>query len=355
MPMTNDPARRSMPYDKWPEQDKRAWQAMVAMGDVFEERGRGARWAAATKAINIRHYGRWLGYLAYIGEIAEGGFPADRVTRDAVSRYNEHLIGLGTVAPRTRLSMLVGLKEVIRAMAPDRDWRWLQDACNRVQRNARPSRDKRRRVRSSGEIYGAALRGLAALPQDLERLRHLVDYRDHLMLALLAARPLRRKNFTWLELDRHVVRIEDRWLIAVPGKETKTGQPVEFWMPDALVPWFERYLTEVRPRFPGSDATALLWLSKDGPDLGNQFLYWRITKLTKRLFGTPLNPHLLRDCAATTLALESADLAQTAPALLGHRHATTTARYYVQAQNLEASRRMNALLSEIKAELETVE
>ena len=43
----------------------------------------------------------------------------------------------------------------------------------------------------------------------------------------------------------------------------------------------------------------------------------RITKLTQRLFGTPINPHLLRDCAASSLATVSADMAQAAPALLG--------------------------------------
>lgn len=355
MTWKQDPARRAMPFEEWPEPDQRAWEVAMAGGDVFEERGRGARWAAATKDTDQRLYGRWLGYLAYIGELTDIRSLADRVTRETVRRYNAHLIGLGTVAPRTRLSMLVGLKEVIRAMAPDRDWRWFQDMCNRIQRNADPSRDKRQRVRSSGEIYAAALAGLAAQPQEPQMLRHLVDYRDHLMLALLAARPLRKKNFTWLELDRHVIRVEDRWLIAIPGKETKTGQPQEFWMPDDLVPWFEHYLTDVRPRFPGADATAQLWVSKDGPRLGNQFLYWRITKLTERLSGAPLNPHLLRDCAATTLALESPDLAQTASPLLGHRHVSTTSRNYVQAKNLEASRRMNAILSAIKAELETVE
>lgn len=175
------------------------------------------------------------------------------------------------------------------------------------------------------------------------------------MLAPLAARPLRKKNFASLELGRHVVRTENKWLIIILGKETKNGQHVEFWMPDALVHWFEHYLRDVRPRFPGAAAKAQLWLSRYGADLGSQFLYSRITELTKQIFGAPLNPHLLRDCAATTLALESADLVQAAPALLGHRHATTTAQYYIQARNLEASRRMNALLSEIKAELEIVE
>jgi hypothetical protein len=58
------------------------------------------------------------------------------------------------------------------------------------------------------------------------------------------------KNFTALELGRHLVRIEDGWLITIPADETKTRQPISFELPEPLVPWFERYLSEVRPLFP---------------------------------------------------------------------------------------------------------
>tara|TARA_R110000787_G_scaffold117002_12_gene227499 strand:- start:658 stop:1692 length:1035 start_codon:yes stop_codon:yes gene_type:complete len=344
-----------MPFDEWPQLDGHAWERATTKGDVFDESGRGASWADQTKTTNIQHYGRWLGYLAYIGELSVDGSPADRVTKVAVDRYYKHLIALGTTAPRTRLSMLVGLKETIRAMAPERNWRWLQDMCNHVQRNAAPSREKQQRVRSSIEIYEAALQGLAESPANLTKLAHLIDYRDHLMLALLAARPLRKKNFALLNLDRHVVRRDAKWLITIQGDEIKNGQAVEFWIPDDLVVWFERYLTEIRPLFPGAESSTQLWLTKDGPAIGSQFLYWRITKLTKRLLGATINPHLLRDCAATTLAMESADLALTAPALLGHRHASTTARYYVQARNLDASRKINNIMDAVKTQLETVE
>ena len=354
MARNNDPARRAMPYDEWPEADRQAWERATATGDVFDERGRGENWADTTKATNIQHYGRWLGYLTYIGELSVDSSPADRVTRDAVSRYNKHLIGLGTAAPRTRLSMLVGLKETIRAMTPDSEWRWLQDVCNLIQRNAAPSRDKQQRVRSSTEIYDAALRGLAALPANFTKLTHLIDYRDHLMLALLAARPLRRKNFTWLELDRHVIRRDAKWLVTIPGNEIKNGQALEFWIPGDLVVWFERYLAEIRPLFPGADATSQLWLNKNGAALSSGFLYPRIMKLTKKLFGVAINPHLFRDCAATTLAMESADMVQTAPALLGHRHASTTERYYVQARNLDASRKINGIMDAVRADMETI-
>jgi integrase/recombinase XerD len=77
--------------------------------------------------------------------------------------------------------------------------------------------------------------------------------------------------------------------------------------------------------------------------------------LTERLFGTAINPHLLRDCAASSLALVSADMARAAAPLLGHRHFATTERYYIQANDLEASRRLNEIIAEITRTTEPIE
>jgi site-specific recombinase XerD len=237
-------------------------------------------------------------------------------------------------------------------MAPERSWRWLQDACNRIQINAKPSRDKRKRMRPTAEIFAAALTELEQLPRTSLSLKQALTYRDALMLALLAVRPLRVKNFAALELGRHLLSTEGGWLITIPADETKTRQPVSFELPEPLEPWFERYLSEVRPLFPHVAESSRLWLGKDGVMHDARSVYQRITKLTRRLLGTPINPHLLRDCAASSLAAVSADMARAAAPLLGHRHFSTTERYYIQADNLAASRRLGAVLDRLKAAAE---
>ena len=107
------------------------------------------------------------------------------MTREAVRAYNRHLESL--VAPRTRLSMLVGLKVMMQAMVPERNWRWLQDVCNRIQINARPSKDKRARMRQTPEIVAAAIGGLESLPCPVTTIKQALAYRDAFMLALMAA------------------------------------------------------------------------------------------------------------------------------------------------------------------------
>ena len=61
-----------------------------------------------------------------------------------------------------------------------------------------------------------------------------------------------------------------------------------------------------------------------------------------------MNPHLLRDCAATSLSTVSPDVARAAAALLGHRNFSTTEKYYIRANRLEASRKLNAILASVK-------
>lgn len=353
MPISHDPSRTALPFAKWPAGDRFAWEQAIAGGDPLEKEGNAAHWAAKTKQTNLQHYGRWLGWLAWCAGLDPASPPGARATRETVGAYNRHLSTF--VAPRTRLSMLVGLKVMMQAMAPHLNWRWLQDTCNHVQRSAKPLADKRGRIRSSAEISAAAIKELTELPNIVGTLAEAVAFRDAFMLALLVARPLRVKNFSALMLGHHLRKIGSNWLITVPADETKTHQPIEFFVPDHLIPWLERYLAEVRPLFPGGAGTKRLWLNQYGPNTGHGFIYRRLVRLTARLLGAPLNPHLLRDCAASTLAMESADLARTAAPLLGHRHFSTTERYYIQANNLEASRQLNSALKSLKASLKEQE
>lgn len=350
MPACLDPSRATLPFAQWPAGDRLAWEQAIATGDPLEDEGPAAHWAPRTKQTNLQHYGRWLGWLLWRDILDPNATPTARVTRELVGAYNRHLSSI--VAPRTRLSMLVGLKVMMQAMAPRQSWRWLQDTCNRIQRTAKPKTDKRGRVRPSCEISAAALAELRRLPAPIETLTEAIRYRDALMLALMVARPLRKMNVAALTLGQHLRKIGSAWLITLAANETKTKQPIEYWFPDHLLGWLERYLSEVRPLFPGAAESKCLWLNQYGPDLGSQFVYFSVTRLTKRLLGGPLNPHLLRDCAASSLAMESADLARAAAPLLGHRHFSTTERYYIQANNLEASRRLNMTLKSLKTSLE---
>jgi integrase len=68
-------------------------------------------------------------------------------------------------------------------------------------------------------------------------------------------------------------------------------------------------------------------------------LYDRIVRVTRAVFGRPVNPHLFRDCAATALAMENPDHIRIVAPLLGHTNLTTAERFYNQGQAHQAAKR----------------
>lgn len=81
------------------------------------------------------------------------------------------------------------------------------------------------------------------------------------------------------------------------------------------------------------------------------YVYHRIIKVTKRAFGVAINPHLFRDCAVTTVAIEDPEHIGIAAPILGHSSLKTTERYYIQAASLVASRRLGESIRTLRSTL----
>lgn len=209
-------------------------------------------------------------------------------------------------------------------------------------------------MRSTAEIHQTAL-------NELERLRHTtlgrrierVAFRDALMIALMASRPLRLGNFTSLDIGGRFHQEAGHWMIEIPGNETKNGDPLTFDVPATLVPGLDIYLGRIRPAFLGkaNAETNALWLGFEGRPLAFHTIHCRMVYVTRKWFGMPINPHLFRDCAATTMSSCSVEDALASAALLGHRNFSTTERHYIRANQLEASRLIASQVSTIALEL----
>lgn len=346
-----DPQRRSLRLHEWPQSDRDAWEKAVAPGNVFDGRGPAAHWAPRTKITNIVNYGRWLAFLKNFGLLEMEVSPEFRVTPDVISRYVEHLRPL--MAPRSVLALVVGLKVTIMALAPEVEWRWLKDVCNALNRNSPSSIDKQARLRASQDIYVAAIKQLEQLQKIAIESRNMIcAYRDTLMIGLLAGRPLRRHNLAGLQIGVHLNRHRGVWHIEVPHYEVKNRRyPLEFDLPPELAPYLEFYIKELRPLLLRGAALDHLWISWDGTALTADAIYHCVSRRTQELLGTKINPHLFRDCAASSLALESPEFARAAAPLLGHLSFATTEKHYVQARQIQASRKLIAALDKVKEEL----
>ena len=128
-------------------------------------------------------------------------------------------------------------------------------------------------------------------------------YRDGLIIALLAADPLRSANITALEIGRTLIKDGTTWSLNIPAEETKPGRLHLAVLPDWSVPCIDRYVHHYRPMFRNAQSTSRLWLSRIGRPLDGSSLYKVVCKRTREAFGKQINPHLFRSCLATSTAV----------------------------------------------------
>jgi hypothetical protein len=291
--------RQGLPLGAWPEPDRNAWAAATAEGDIFECRGAAAHWAETTRNAVIAAYGRWLGFLAVCEPSALAEEPVQRLTDKRLARYLDHLAQTaGTVG---QWAYFAHLRDAVRVMFPGEIPQILSRLVARLERECQP-RSKAMRIVATPRLIelGEKLMSNAVIMGG--KVADLVAYRDGLMIALLAARPIRRRAFSLVRIGVHLRQVGEEWRLVFDGSETKSGRASETIVPERSVPFLERYLREIRPRFSGVTEHSGLWAGTKGTPLTDKAIYSIIAARTREAFGQPVNPHLFRHCAATTIA-----------------------------------------------------
>jgi integrase/recombinase XerD len=291
-----------------------------------------------------RGYGRWLTWLAGNGLLDAKIPPGHRITPERVKFYAADLGQQN--ASGTIIARLIELKVVATIMDAERDWLFIYRLASAIRARHKPARPKRHRLVPIQSLFKLGLDLMAGAQYETTALRRFNTFRDGLMIAALASRPLRLGNFTGLALGRTLVRRGDRWWIQIPAAETKTKSPIEEPWPDMLAPHLETYLADHRAAVAAlrGSRTEALWLSMYGGAMEDNAIYTQIVARTRDGLGCPINPHLFRDCAATSIAIDDPAHVRIASRVLGHRTGSTTERFYNQAQSVEATRAMQAAL-----------
>jgi integrase/recombinase XerD len=337
-----DPDRRCKKLEDWPELDRRLWRASLIPSDLLEDGGARASYSDLSNLAVTTGYGRWLTWLDRQGLLDTRAKPDERITPCRVRDYVTALEAVN--ATQTLLNRLQELRAAALVMSPHRDWSWINGIVSRIRARHRPARAKGPRLIATAELFSLGCALMAGTDRETTEKRKAIRYRDGLMIALLAARPLRLRNLLGLVLNDTLVRFGNQWLIQIPAADTKTKEPIELPWPGPLIAPLETYLAchrvvlgQRRVRWT-RPTDGLLWLSANGSPMTRNRTYMRITARTRDGLGRSINPHLFRDCAATSIAIDDPDHIAIASRLLGHRAAVTTERYYNHARSVEASR-----------------
>jgi integrase len=174
-------------------------------------------------------------------------------------------------------------------------------------------------------------------------------YRDGFMFALTAFVPLRRKNLAALDMVRHFQFAEGACTIIISKEETKTSTPLEFEVPELLLPYLDEYCRVVRPRLGFDPGCTSLWLSGKGGALSYGAIEGIFTRHSRQRLGFRVCPHDVRAAGGTTWAVYAPERIEVAQELLSHRDIRTTTVHYNRARGIQASRQYSSALASIRA------
>ncbi len=342
--------RIGLRFEEWPEADRLAWVAMFQKGHPLDGSGPLSHYRDAS-IINLRNaYSYWLAWIRSEAPSLLLEAPLTRITAERLVARRD---AISHLAPYSVSGQLQALGRILHALDRDRPDRREKAVINHATARAERvgSERKRGRIVDTGVLLQAGLlqfrRHIAVISTDPKAALHC---RDGLMIALLALMPMRRRPLVGLELGRSLRRTATGWQVVLCEADLKCGASWESAVPHILVELLSAYVDQVRPILAGAAQVPgdHLWLTKEGRAMEAAYFGVRMKELTLRLIGRDISCHLFRDCAATTLAVTSPDMARLTKGLLGQSSDRTATRYYNQATSLEAGRLLGARVEAIR-------
>ncbi len=328
----------ALPFSKWPALDQERWNAAFASKDLLDAKGPGIHWRPATSATVQQGYGfalAWLDAKNLLDPFLDPGkrWPPDRL-RDYIRALQE------SVRPATVMNRIISLERTLAVLEPGMDRALLRRAICRLP-NKWDNARKRARLKEPADLVELGFQLMdKALKQPMTNVRkNAAVYRDGLQIALLAMRPLRIRNFASIRIGTHLRSQGAGWRLVFEASETKTSQPIDMSFPAELASALQTYLDHFRLLLAGDKYTGdRLWVGYYFTPLAAHSMRLNIYKRTSKAFGVPINPHLFRDCAATSIAVHDPAHVRIAAAVLGHRSFATTEKFYNLANTIQAGR-----------------
>jgi integrase/recombinase XerD len=170
-----------------------------------------------------------------------------------------------------------------------------------------------------------------------------VLFRDGLLIAFLAMRPIRRKNLANLVVGIHLTQTAAGWRLYLPAAEVKNRVEYDRNIPPEVGVLLDRYLAEYRPILLGGQhdcaTNVRLWISCTGRPLRPDQIWKQVSARTGKEFGQPVPPHVFRDCAMTTWALDLPKQVRAGIHVLGnHSFAVAENAYNMAGSNIAAAK-----------------
>ena len=349
-----DPARRCRPVEEWPPSHRAAWHMASRPGDRLHPGGPASRWAPRSLAKTEKGYGRFLTWWDLQGKLDATASPGIGVTQALVAGYIDDLLALGN-STHTAICRVEELYDALRVMAPETTWHWLNQFVAQLRDEIVPSPRRQAQLQHADTLFdlGVTLMAQAEAAAGLTLLQQATMFRDGVIIALLAARPIRIGNLVGMRIGRNFIGDGATYKIMLRGKETKNRRHLEHDVPAALVRQINRYLDHYRPvlmscggRYAPAELDAL-WISREGGPLAEGSLRDAVKDRTRAAFSVAISPHRFRDASATDFAERDPKHLLAAAAVLGN-NPTTMLKHYNKSQGRRAHQRYHAAIADLR-------
>ncbi len=344
---------RPLPFDDWPAIDRQLWNRARRPARRLDAPGWASNWRPATAEMVLIGYGCWLAWLSDTQQLDAEASPVERIDTERALAFADHLDA--HLAGATVDITIRGLHRAVWAMEETTRFRWLDRLARHYANKSPPMRNKAARVVPSSELfeYGVELMQ-GALTRDRAPIHGALQYRNGLLLAFMAAHPERRRNIVDLQIEHTLFRGPTRYRFRFEAAATKTRRVRALSVTDRLTSPLDAYLNDIRPILVSRSRTedrGYLWLAMDGIQLCGNAITNIVSNLTEDRFGRRVSPHLFRDCANTSVAIEDPQHIGIAMSVLGHTNLRTGEKHYNMATSLTASRRFTNGVSTLRQRL----
>ncbi len=342
-------------FEEWPDEDQRAWRALLEPTRLFEEEGGFAHWAEATKRAAKERYGQWLSFVAQTRSMDLKFAPTKRVTRDAVDDFiadSEERLSDVTIA-----GLLGNLALFAKQHASEVDWAWLERRARVYWRKADAYGLKPPLPITAREIFKWSLKRLESLrdTSSLITVSKAIQYRDALMVGCLISCPVRARTFIGMTEDEHVIETKNGYEFWFSAGDMKNKRPAEFLVHQDMVQPLRQYLATYRPALLRDRASNMLWIGRSGRPLTQGGFTAHLADVTECAFEIRLRPHAFRHIAATSIGEFDPRHVHTICDVLGHSSLDISEKHYNRASSIQACNRLQCRIKRIKSKLNSYE
>jgi integrase len=340
-----------LPYADWPKEDRACWEAAFKEGnDLFDDSGPAAHVSPRTRLQLAYAYGKFLAFLLARHKSLLAGSPAERLSHRIIEEYAEWQPP--TCGEITLAIYIYHLWLTIRYMCPEKDWSWLLIISKRIKARAKKKPAKRHFV-TSETLYAVGIDLMERVIAKTSAANKIsitdgMNYRNGLIIALLAAVPLlRRRALAALRIGKHLVRSGDLWALEIPAEDVKTKRSQECGISAKLSAYIDLYLKQYRPRISGAGMHDYLWASNRGRPMPGSNIYATVRLCTREALGFPVNLHRFRHAAGDFWSMRDPANVRVVKDLLGHASFATPEKHYMTARSRLAGRALARTISNL--------